>query len=337
LLFGGHGSSCSPPDCGGHTARSAFVTINDGGKREDVTMPDATVDGDGWLADQFQAHRPHLRAVAYRMLGSLTDADDAVQECWLRLQRAEVAGVADLRAWLTTVIGRICLDLLRARRLRREDYVGTWLPEPVVTPAERGDLAEEAALADTVGLALLVVLERLTPAERLAFVLHDIFAVPFQDVAGIVGRSPAAARQLASRARRRVRLRAPEPDADLAVQWRVVDAFLAAARAGDFERLLAVLDPEVVLRTDVGGTSQPPRPPVVGSRQVAAAITARGPGFARLARPAIVNGGAGLVVATARGPLGVIAFTVIGGRIVAIDLVASPPKLRRVPYEPERS
>jgi RNA polymerase sigma factor (sigma-70 family) len=180
-------------------------------------MPHATVDGDGGLTDQFQAHRPHLRAVAYRMLGSLTDAEDAVQECWLRLQRAEVAGVADLRAWLTTVIGRICLDLLRARRSRREDYVGTWLPEPVVASAERGDLAEEATLADTVGLALLVVLERLTPAERLAFVLHDIFAVPFQDVAGIVGRSPAAARQLASRARRRVRLQAPEPDADLAV------------------------------------------------------------------------------------------------------------------------
>jgi RNA polymerase sigma factor (sigma-70 family) len=334
LLFGGHGPSWSSAGRGGHTARSASVTINDGGKREDVTMPDATVDGDGWRADQFQAHRPHLRAVAYRMLGSLTDADDALQECWLRLQRAEVAGVADLRAWLTTVIGRICLDLLRARRSRREDYVGTWLPEPVVTPAEPGDLAEQAALADTVGLALLVVLETLTPAERLAFVLHDVFAVPFEDVAGIVGRSPAAARQLASRARRRIRLQAPDPDADLPVQRRVVDAFLAAARAGDFERLLAVLDPEVVLRTDVGGTGQPPRPPVVGARQVAAAITARGPGFARLARPAIVNGGAGLVVATARGPIGVIAFTVTSGRIVAIDLVANPAKLQLLQRDP---
>jgi RNA polymerase sigma-70 factor (ECF subfamily) len=296
-------------------------------------MRNATVNGDGGLADQFQAHRPHLRAVAYRMLGSLSDADDAVQECWLRLQRANPTDVANLRAWLTTVIGRICLDVLRARRARREDYVGTWLPEPVVAWEERGDPAKEAALADTVGLALLVVLETLTPAERLAFVLHDIFAVPFEDVAEIVGRSPAAARQLASRARRRVRLQAPEPDADLAVQRRVVDAFLAAARAGDFEALVAVLDPEAVLRTDVGGTRQPPRPPVVGARQVAAAIAARGRGFAWLARPAIVNGGAGLVVAGPRGPVGVIAFTVSGGRIVAIDLVASPAKLRPIQHD----
>jgi RNA polymerase sigma factor (sigma-70 family) len=296
-------------------------------------MRNATVNGDGGLADQFQAHRPHLRAVAYRMLGSLSDADDAVQECWLRLQRANPTDVANLRAWLTTVIGRICLDVLRARRARREDYVGTWLPEPVVAWEERGDPAKEAALADTVGLALLVVLETLTPAERLAFVLHDIFAVPFEDVAEIVGRSPAAARQLASRARRRVRLQAPEPDADLAVQRRVVDAFLAAARAGDFEALVAVLDPEAVLRTDVGGTRQPPRPPVVGARQVAAAIAARGRGFARLARPAIVNGGAGLVVAGPRGPVGVIAFTVSGGRIVAIDLVGSPAKLRPIQHD----
>jgi RNA polymerase sigma factor (sigma-70 family) len=277
-------------------------------------MPNATGNGEGRLADQFQAHRPHVRAVAYRMLGSLTDADDAVQECWLRLQRADTTGVANLRAWLTTVIGRICLDILRARRARREDYVGTWLPEPVVVWEEHGDPAREAALADTVGLALLVVLETLPPAERLAFVLHDIFAVPFEDIAEIVGRSPAAARQLASRARRRVRLQAPEPDADLAVQRRVVEAFLAAARAGDLEALVAVLDPEAVLRTDVGGTRQPPRPPVVGARQVAAEVAARGRGFARLARPVIVNGGAGLVVAGPRGPVGVIAFTVSGGR-----------------------
>jgi RNA polymerase sigma factor (sigma-70 family) len=300
-------------------------------------MRDATVSGDGRLADQFQAHRRHLRAVAYRMLGSLADADDAVQECWVRLQRAHPADVADLRAWLTTVVGRICLDLLRARRASREDPVGTWLPEPLVASEEQGDPAEEAALADTVGLALLVVLETLTPAERLAFVLHDVFAVPFEDVAEILGRSPVAARQLASRARRRVRLQAPEPDADLAVQRRVADAFLTAARAGDFEALLTVLDPEVVLRTDVGGTGQPPRPPVVGARRVAAAIAARGPGFARLARPAIVNGAAGLVVATSRGPLGVIGFTMASGRIVAIDLVASPDKLRRVPHDPSRS
>ena len=299
-------------------------------------MDDATVNGDGWLADQFQAHRPHLHAVAYRMLGSLSDADDAVQECWLRLQRADTTSVANLRAWLTTVVGRICLDLLRARRTRREDPVGTWLPEPLVGPEDHGDPAAEAALADTIGLALLVVLETLTPAERLAFVLHDIFAVPFDDIAEIAGRSPAAARQLASRARRRVRLQSPEPDADLGVQRRVVDAFLAAARAGDFDALLAVLDPEVILRTDVGGTGQPPRRPVVGARQVATAIAARGPAFARLARPATVNGAAGLVVATPRSPLGVIGFTVAGGRIVAIDLVANPDKLRRVPHDPAR-
>jgi RNA polymerase sigma factor (sigma-70 family) len=299
-------------------------------------MRDATGHGDGWLADQFQGHRRHLRGVAYRMLGSLTDADDAVQECWVRLQRADPAGVADLRGWLTTVVGRICLDMLRARRARREDPVGTWLPEPLVTSEEQGDPAEEAALADTVGLALLVVLETLTPAERLAFVLHDVFAVPFEDIAEVVGRSPAAARQLASRARRRVRLQAPQPDVDRAVQRRVVDAFLAAARAGDFEALLAVLDPEVVLRTDVSGTNQPPRPPVVGARAVAEAIAARGPGFARLARPAIVNGAAGLVVATPRGPLGVIGFTIAGEYIVAIDLVASPDKLQRIRHEPER-
>jgi RNA polymerase sigma factor (sigma-70 family) len=299
----------------------------DGHGREDVTVDDG-----GWLATQFQASRPHLRAVAYRMLGSLADADDAVQETWLRLRRADTASVLDLRAWLTTVIGRICLDMLRARRARREEYVGTWLPEPLVGPEASGDPAEEAAVADTVGLALLVVLETLTPAERLAFVLHDVFALPFQDVAEVLGRSPVAARQLASRARRRVRVQAPELDADLTVQRRVVDAFLAAARAGDFEALVGVLDPEVVLRTDIGGTGQPPRPPVVGARAVAKAIAARGPGFARLATPATVNGAAGLVVATARGPLGVIGFTVAGGRIVAIDLVASPDKLQRIPH-----
>jgi RNA polymerase sigma factor (sigma-70 family) len=304
-----------------------------------VTVNDDTgdrVNGDGGLVAQFQAHRPHLRAVAYRMLGSLADTDDAVQECWLRLQRADVAGVVDLRAWLTTVIGRICLDLLRARRSRREDYVGTWLPEPLVAPDDGGDPAQQQALAEGVGLALLVVLETLTPAERLAFVLHDVFAVPFDDVAEVVGRSPAATRQLASRARRRVRLQAPTPDADLAVQQRVVDAFLVAARAGDFQGLLSVLDPEVVLRTDIGGTGQPPRPPVVGARPAAEAILSRGARFAQLARPTIVNGSVGLVVTTPAGrPIGVIGFTVTAGRILAIDLVANPGKLRQVPHDLE--
>jgi RNA polymerase sigma factor (sigma-70 family) len=185
-----------------------------------VTVNNDTGNGDGGLVAQFQAHRPHLRAVAYRMLGSLADADDAVQDCWVRLQRADTGAIVDLQAWLTTVIGRICLDLLRARRFRREDYVGTWLPEPLVAPDDGGDPAQQLALADSVGLALLVVLETLTPAERLAFVLHDVFAVPFDDVAAVLGRSPAAARKLASRARRRVRLQAPTPDADLAIQHR---------------------------------------------------------------------------------------------------------------------
>jgi RNA polymerase sigma factor (sigma-70 family) len=295
-----------------------------------VTVSNEAGNGDGWLVAQFQAYRPHLRAVAYRMLGSLADADDAVQESWVRLQRADVAGVVDLRAWLTTVVGRICLDLLRARRSSREDYVGTWLPEPLVAPDDGGDPAQQLALADSVGLALLVVLETLTPAERLAFVLHDVFAVPFDDIAEVLGRSPAAARQLASRARRRVRLQAPTPDADLAIQRRTVEAFLAAARAGDFEQLLAVLDPDVVLRTDVGGTGAPPRPPVAGARSVAEAILSRGARFARLGRPAIVNGGAGLVVTSPRGPIGVIGFTIVDGSILAIDLVANPDKLQRV-------
>jgi RNA polymerase sigma factor (sigma-70 family) len=326
-----------PAERSGHNPRLASVTGNDGGKREDVTVSDATGNGHGGLAERFQAHRPYLRAVAYRLLGNLADADDAVQESWVRLQRADTGGVADLQAWLTTVVGRVCLDLLRARRARREDYVGTWLPEPLVAPEESGDPADEVALADSVGLALLVVLEQLTPAERVAFVLHDVFAVPFEEVAAVVGRSPAAVRQLASRARRRVRLQAPTPDADLAVQRRAVDAFLAAARAGDFEGLLAVLDPEVVLRTDIGGTGQPPRPPLVGARPVAKAITSRGTRFAQFARPAIVNGQAGLVVTSPAGrPIGVIGFTVTGGRILAIDLVANPNKLQQVPPVTER-
>src|SRR5712692_5689862 len=202
------------------------------------------------MAKQFESHRPHLRAVAYRMLGSVTEAEDAVQESWLRLSRSDTETVDNLGGWLTTVVGRVCLDMLRARRSRHEDYVGTWLPEPIVSVDDESDPEQETLLADSVGLALLVVLETLTPAERLAFVLHDMFAVPFEEIASIVGRSPAAARQLASRARRRVQGAAPPPEADRTRQREVVDAFLAASRGGDFDALLALLDPGVVLRAD---------------------------------------------------------------------------------------
>src|SRR5882757_276150 len=225
------------------------------------------VDDQDWLAEQFEEHRPHLRAVAYRMLGSLGETDDAVQEAWLRLSRSDTATVSNLGGWLTTVVSRVCLDLLRARRARQEEYVGSWLPEPIVSLDERVDPEQEAILADSLGIALLVVLETLTPAERLAFVLHDMFGVPFDEIAGIVDRTPDAARQLASRGRRRVRAADPVPDADLDQQRQVVEAFIAAAREGDLDRLVAVLHPDVVLRADYG----PERDPVV-VRGAAAAI-----------------------------------------------------------------
>jgi RNA polymerase sigma factor (sigma-70 family) len=287
-----------------------------------------TVEDREWLAEQFEAHRPRLNAVAYRMLGSVSEAEDAVQESWLRMSRSEPDRVANLGGWLTTVVGRVCLDMLRARRARREDYVGSWLPEPIVSDGDRDDPEQEALLADSVGLALLVVLDTLTPAERLAFVLHDMFAVPFEDVGEALHRTPAAARQLASRARRRLRGATPSPDVDLTRQREVVDAFLAAARSGDFEGLVAVLDPDVVFRADTGGVPPRARPPVMGANEVARRILARGAPFAPLARPAVVNGGAGLVVASARRAIAVIGFTVARGRIAAIDLVADPAKLR---------
>src|SRR3954452_18264370 len=204
-----------------------------------------------YLAERFEANRSHLRGVAYRMLGSLTEADDAVQEAWMRLSRTDTSDVDNLRAWLTTVVGRVCLNMLRSRRTRREASLETHVPDPIVSPEQGIDPEQEALLGDSVGFAMLVVLESLAPAERVAFVLHDVFAVPFDEIAPIVGRTPAAARQLASRARRRVQ-GAPVPDAGLPAQWKVVDAFLAAARAGDFAGLLAVLDPEVVVRADFG-------------------------------------------------------------------------------------
>jgi|SRR5581483_10689388 len=281
-----------------------------------------------WLAERFEEHRPHLRSVAYRMLGSLAETDDAVQEAWLRLSRTDGAGVANLGGWLTTVVARVCLDLLRARRTR-EDYEGR-LPEPVVSASDSGDPEEQALLADGVGLALLVVLDALTPPERLAFVLHDMFGVPFEEIAPIVGRTPLAARQLASRARRRVRGAAPAPDPDLARQRRLVDAFLAASRAGDFEALVDVLDPDVVFRIDVGPDSPLARPPIEGAEAVARQILARGSRFAPLGRPALVNGGAGAIVELQGRPFAVVAFAVSGGRIVEIDVIADPAKLARL-------
>jgi RNA polymerase sigma-70 factor, ECF subfamily len=279
-------------------------------------------------AAQFERHRAHLRAVAYRMLGSSSEADDAVQESFLRLNRSDSERVDDLRAWLTTVVARVCLDTLRARRARREDYVGSSLPEPVVSIDDGTDPEHEALLADSVGLAMLVVLDTLTPAERIAFVLHDMFAVPFSEIAELVDRSPTATRQLASRARRRVRSASPNPDADVGAQRKVVDAFLAASRAGDFEALLAVLDPDVVFRLDVGDVPTLARAPVVGAEPVAKQILERGTPFAPFARPALVNGAAGAIVVRAGRPLAVVGFTVAGGRVAAIDVVADPEKLR---------
>jgi RNA polymerase sigma factor (sigma-70 family) len=282
-----------------------------------------------YLADRFEANRPHLRAVAYRMLGSLSEADDAVQESWLRLSRSDTGDVENLRAWLTTVVARISLDMLRSRRSQREEPFGPHVPEPIVSREDEVDPEHEALLADSVGLALLVVLETLSPAERLAFVLHDMFAVPFDEIAPIVGRSPTAARQLASRARRRVRGATPVPDVDLARQRQVVTAFLAAARGGDFDALVALLDPDVVLRVDRGAVRAGASREVRGARAVAEQVRSFAR-FASSARPALVNGAAGFVVAPRGRPLAVAGFTVAGGRIVEIDLLADPVRLREL-------
>jgi RNA polymerase sigma factor (sigma-70 family) len=282
-------------------------------------------DSRAWLADEFERHRPYLRSVAYRMLGSASEAEDALQEAWLRLDRRPPDDLTDLRPWLTTVIGRICLDMLRARRSRREEYAGSWLPEPVVGSAESPE--ETTVLADSVGLALLVVLETLTPAERLAFVLHDVFAVPFDEVAAVVGRSPAAARQLASRARRRVQAAKPEQDADLGVQRRVVDAFLAAARGGDFQALLSLLDPDVVLHTDGGGRGPLARAPVEGANEVAKVLVSRARFFAPLCRMAMVNGAPGIIVGPPERVIAVVGLTVADGRVREIDIIGDRAKL----------
>jgi len=278
-----------------------------------------------WQTEEFERNRQHLQSVAYRMLGSASEAEDAVQEAWLRLSRSDTEAVENLAGWLTTVVARVSLDMLRSRRARREDYAGSWLPEPVVT-IENGP-EDEAVLADSVGLALLVVLDTLTPAERLAFVLHDMFGMPFDEIAPIVDRSADATRQLASRARRRVRGASPQTDPDVREQRRVIDAFLAASRAGDFEALLEVLDPDVVFRLDTGGVAPRARPPVEGAEAVATQILERGMPFAPYARPAIVNGNAGVIVIPHEKPVAVVGFVVANGRIAEIDVVADPAKL----------
>jgi RNA polymerase sigma factor (sigma-70 family) len=289
------------------------------------------MDEHDWLAEQFEANRTHLRAVAYRMLGSLSEADDALQEAWLRLSRSDTSEVENLSGWLTRVVARICLDMLRSRRSRREESLDVHLPEPIVSRENGIDPEYEALLADSVGLALLAVLETLSPAERLAFVLHDMFAVPFDEIAPIVGRSLAATRQLASRARRHVRGAANVPNADLASQREVVEAFFAAARDGDFDALVAVLDPDVVLRADLGGV------PAGASREVrgAPAVADQALTFSQLAtfaRPALVNGAAGVVVAPRGRPYSVMGFTVRGGKIVEIDILADPARLRQLDF-----
>jgi len=272
------------------------------------------------LADRFEANRAHLRAVAYRMLGSLSEADDAVQEAWLRLSRSGDAGVENLNAWLTTVIARVCLDMLRSRKSRREEPLGAHLTDPIANPEH------EAMLADSVGLALLVVLETLAPAERLAFVLHDMFAMPFDEIAPIVKRSPAAARQLASRARRRVQGASAAPDPDHTRRRKVVDAFLAAARGGDFDALLALLDPDVVLRADPAAVRMGSAAAVLGAADVAATFSGR----ARTAQPALVNGAAGAVWAPGGRPRVVFAFTIEGEKIVQIEMLADPAHLGQI-------
>jgi RNA polymerase sigma-70 factor (ECF subfamily) len=291
------------------------------------------MDEQEWLAQRFEEHRTHLRAVAYRMLGSLSEADDALQEAWLRLSRSNTSGIENLGGWLTTVVGRVCLNMLRSRSSRREEplegSLGAHVPEPIVSRQDGSDPEQQALLADSVGLALLVVLETLPPAERLAFVLHDMFAVPFEEIAPIVGRSEVATRQLASRARRRVRGAALAPDADLARQREVVDAFFAASRDGDFDTLLAVLDPDVVLRIDGGAVRAGLSREVRG----AAAVAEQTLTFSRLSpfiRRALVNGVAGVVVAPRGRPFAVMGFTVGGGKIVEIDVLADPERLGRL-------
>ena len=282
-----------------------------------------------WLAERFEEHRSHLRAVAYRMLGSLAEADEALQDSWIRLSRSDTSGVENLGGWLTTVVARVCLNTLQSRKSRREEPLDTHVPDPVVREEHAIDPENEALMADSVGLAMLVVLETLEPAERLAFVLHDMFDMAFDEIAPIVGRSPAAARQLASRARRRVKGMAPVPDADLARQREVAAAFLAAARAGDFDGLVAILDPDVMLRADGGAVPPGVSRVLRGAEAVAAQALAYSRRLGHLVRPALVNGAPGFVSRTPEGrPFSVVGITVTRGRIVEIDILADPARLR---------
>jgi RNA polymerase sigma factor (sigma-70 family) len=278
-----------------------------------------------WLAERFETSRPHLRAVAYRMLGSLSDADDVVQEAWIRLNRSH-ASVENMRGWLTTVVARLSLDELRSRQSRGEEPLAGRLPDPLIDRVDAMDPEHEALLADSVGLALLIVLETLSPPERLAFVLHDIFAVPFDEIAPIVDRSPEAARQLASRARRRVRVERTVPDADLETQWEVFDAFIAAAREGDFDRLVSMLDPDVVVRADFGraaGTQE-----VRGAAAVARQALGYAQGRAGDVRPALINGAAGMVASLDGQPFSIASVTVRNGKIVELDFFNDPERIR---------
>ena len=276
-----------------------------------------------YLAERFERHRTHLRAVAYRMLGSASEVDDAVQEAWLRLSRAETTGIDNLGGWLTTVVARVCLDMLRSRQSRREEPFTADAPEPVATGTSGSSPEQEALLADSVGLALLVVLDRLTPAERLAFVLHDMFAVPFEEIAPIVGRSEEATRQLASRARRRVRGGAAAPAADLVRQREVVDAFLTALRAGDFEGLLAVLDPDLVVRADLAAGAPTE---IRGAAVWAKGAVAYGH-MARLTQPALVDGAIGVVVAPQGRLSRALTFKIANGKITEIEVIGDPARL----------
>lgn len=281
------------------------------------------------LAQRFEAHRSHMQAVACRLLGSTTEADDAIQEAWLRVSRAGTGGVENLGGWLTTVVSRVCLNMLEARHARREESLDLHAPEPVMRAAGGPDPEHEALLADAVGSAVLVVLETLEPAERLALVLHDVFGVPFDEIATIVGRSPIAARQLASRARRRVQGSAVVPNADRARQRAIVEAFLAAARNGDFRALLALLDPDVVLRTDRTAVARP-RAQLEGEVRGATAVAKTFAGRTHGAQPAVVDGAVGAVWAVGGTPRAVFAFTIIAGTIVAIDVLADPAQLQEL-------
>lgn len=289
------------------------------------------MDEQEWLTERFEQHRGHLRAVAYRMLGSMSEADDALQEAWLRVRDHDPASIENMQAWLTTIVGRVCLNALRSRRARREDLAEVHVPDPVVTFRDQLDPEQQALIADSVGLSLLVVLDALSPAERLAFVLHDVFDVPFSEIATLLNRSEQAAQQLGSRARRRVR-GAPEPDADLSRQRAVVDAFFAASRDGDFDRLLAVLDPDVELRID-GGTLRSDASLVLRGAQAVAGHTSTYAKLHPFVRPALVNGAAGAVVVVHGRLFSVMAFTVTDAKITQIVALLDPERLAQLEVE----